>query len=223
MYDLVVDLRRLARQGGALPRATNRSRRRVGLAAAALVVVAVGAVAFRGMRLGEAHAAMAGLKFDDWDWTGAENEARRALESNYVDQYYASVLTITGRHDQAIAAAEHAAKIDPLSPIIQSSFGIVLYNARRYDDALSQLKRSIDLEPRNYAAMLKPGVVYEALGRPREALVVFDRPEFRESPCIARAYALLGRRDDALKVMNGLVKRWGDLQEMAIAYFVLGD
>ena len=32
----------------------------------------------------------------------------------------ASVLTITGRHAQAIAAAEHAVKIDPLSPIMQS-------------------------------------------------------------------------------------------------------
>ena len=36
--------------------------------------------------LGEAHAAMAGLKFDDWDWAGAETEARRALELNYVDE-----------------------------------------------------------------------------------------------------------------------------------------
>ena len=35
----------------------------------------------------------------------------------------------------------------------------------------------------------------------------------------------LGRRDDALRVLNGLVKRGGafDLQEMAIAYFALGD
>jgi hypothetical protein len=52
-----------------------------------------------------------------------------------------------------------------------------------------------------------------------------DRPEFRESPYIARAYALLGRRDDALRVLNNLVKRGGafDLQEIAIAYFALGD
>ncbi len=175
--------------------------------------------------LGEAHAAMAGLKFDDWDWTGAETEARRALELNYVDAYYSSVLTITGRHAQAIAAAEHAVKVDPLSSGIQGSYGIVLFFARKYEDALSQLKRSIDFEPRNYAAILMLGVTYEALGKPQEALAVFDRPEFRESPYIARAYALLGRRDDAVRVLNNLVKRGGafDLQEMAIAYFALGD
>jgi len=176
--------------------------------------------------LGEAHAAMAGLKFDDWDWAGAETEARRALELNYVDEYYPSLLTITGRHAQAIAAAEHAAKVDPLSPIRQNTFGIVLYFARRYDDALVQLKRSIDLDPRNYAANLMLGVTYETVGKAQEALAIFDRhPDLRESPYIARAYALLGRRDDALRVLTGLDKQDGlfVLQEVALAYFALGD
>ncbi len=176
--------------------------------------------------LGEAHAAMAGLKFDDWDWTGAETEARRAFELNYVDAFYPSLLTITGRHAQAIAAAEHMVKVDPLSSGMQSSYAIVLYSARKYEDALSLLKRSIDLEPRNYAANLMLGETYEALGKPQEALAIFDsRPDLRESPYIARAYALLGRRDDAIKILNALVKRGGafDLQEVAIAYFALGD
>jgi eukaryotic-like serine/threonine-protein kinase len=176
--------------------------------------------------LGEAHSAMAGLKFDDWDWAGAETEARRALELNYVDEYYPSLLTITGRHAQAIAVAEHATKIDPLSPIRQNTFGIVLYHARKYDDAVAQLKRSIDLDPRNYAATLMLGVMYETLGKAQEALAVFgSHPDFRQSPYIARTYALLGRRDDALRVLSGLVKRGGafDLHHVAVAYFALGD
>jgi eukaryotic-like serine/threonine-protein kinase len=176
--------------------------------------------------LGEAHAAMAGLKFDDWDWAGAEIEARHALELNYVDEYYPSLLTITGRHDQAIALAEHVAKVDPLAPIRQNTFGIVLYHARRYDDAVAQIKRSIDLDPRNYAATLMLGVMYETLGKAQEALAIFDsHPDFRESPYIARTYALLGRRDDALRVLSGLVKRGGafDLHHVAVSYFALGD
>ncbi len=176
--------------------------------------------------LGEAHAALAALKIADWDWKGAEAEGRRALELNFVSDSYQSVLTITGRHAQAIAAGEHAVKVDPLSPIMQESFGIVLFFARRYDDALAQLKRSIELEPRSYGATLVLGVTYEALGKPQEALAVFDRSdELRESPYIARAYAMLGRRDDALRVLNSVVKRRGtfDLQETAIVYFALGD
>jgi eukaryotic-like serine/threonine-protein kinase len=175
--------------------------------------------------LGEAHAAMSGLKFDDWDWAGAEAEARRALELNYIDHYYASLLTITGRHAQAIAAAAHAAKVDPLSSGIQSSYGIVLFFARKYAEALAQLKRAIDLEPRNYAAVYMMGVIHERLGHPQEALAIFDRPEFRDSPYIAEAYALAGRRDDALTVLNGLATRKDafDPQGVAMAYFALGD
>jgi eukaryotic-like serine/threonine-protein kinase len=175
--------------------------------------------------LGEAHAAMAGLKFDEWDWAGAEAEARRAFELNYVDEYYPSLLTVTGRHARAIAVAEHAIKLDPLSPIRHNTLGIVLYSARRYDEALAQLNRSIDLDPRNFAATLMVGIILETLGKPQQALAVFDRPDFRESPYIARAYALAGRRDDARRVLSGLVERGGafDLHEAAIAYFALGD
>ena len=175
--------------------------------------------------LGEAHAAMSGLKFDDWDWVGAETAARRTLELNYIDHYYASLLTITGRHGEAIAAAGRAARLDPLSSAIQSSYAIVLYFARNYEAALAQLQRSLDLEPRNYAATLMMGVIYEALGRPREARAIFDHPDFRESPYIARAYAMLGQRSEAYRVLNALAERQApvDLQEVAITHFVLGD
>ena len=86
-------------------------------------------------------------------------------------------------------------------------------------------KRALELEPRHVGAMSILGAAYEALGRPQETLAVFDRPEFRESPHIAEVYARLGRRDEALRVLNGLAKRGRplDLQAMAIAYFAVGD
>ena len=43
--------------------------------------------------LGEAHAAMAWIKFADWDWAGAEQEARHAIALNLdVDEYFPSPL-----------------------------------------------------------------------------------------------------------------------------------
>jgi len=174
--------------------------------------------------LGEAHAAMAGVKFDDWDWAGAETAARRALELNHPSGRTASLLTITGRHAEAIAAAARAARLDPLSPGMQASYAIVLYFARNYEAALVPLQRSLELDPRNYAATLMLGGTYEMLGRPREALAIFDHPDLRESPYIARAYALLGQRREALRVLDALAERQApfDLQEVAMAYFALG-
>src|SRR6185503_10480493 len=152
--------------------------------------------------------------------------SRRALALNPdVDSHLDMVLKTTGRHDEAVALCEHAVRVNPLSAEAHRDYGNALYFARRYEDAVSAQQRAIELEPRSRAATLILGAAYEALGKPQEALAVFDRPGFRETPNIAEAYARLGRRDDALRVLNGLAKRGGpvDLQEMAIAYFALGD
>ena len=176
--------------------------------------------------LAEAHNTMAMIRFSDWDWAGAEQERQRALALT-AEGGLAGVntLTISGRHAEAIAVAEHAVKIDPLSLIAHSQYGTVLYFGRRYEDALAATKRALELEPRNSAAMIILGLIYQALGRPQEALAVFDGPELRESPYMALAYAWLGRRDDALRVLDRLEKGAGafDLQAMALAYVVLGD
>jgi TolB-like protein len=175
--------------------------------------------------LSEAHAVMALIKAADWEWAGAEQEARRAIASNPdIDSPLVIVLHITGRQAEALALCEHAVKMDPLSPEAHRCYGNTLYLARKYEDAVPHLKRAIELEQRSTAAVTL-AAAYEAWGKPEEALAVFDRPDFRESPYIADVYARLGRRDEALRVLNGVIKRGGafDLQQMAVAYFALGD
>jgi tetratricopeptide (TPR) repeat protein len=176
--------------------------------------------------LSEAHAAVALINLADWDWAGAEQEARRAIALDPdVNSSLVMVLNITGRHAEAIALSERAVRLNPLSAEAHRFYGNVLFWARKYEDAVSRQKRALDLEPRHAGAMSILGAAYEMLGKPQEALAVYDRPEFRESPQIARVYARLGRRDEALRVLNALVKRERPLdpQAMAIAYFALGD
>src|SRR6185295_17046978 len=108
----------------------------------------------------------------------------------------------TGRHAEAIALSERAVRLNPLSAEAHRYHGNVLFWARRYEDAVSRLKRAVDLEPHHSGAMSVLASAYVALGRPQEALAVLDRPEFRETPKIAGVYALLGRRDDALRVLK---------------------
>ena len=69
------------------------------------------------------------------------------------------------------------------------------------------------------------GVVYQQTGRLQEALGTFEHPPFQGSAYLALTYAMQGRRAEALRVLNSVVKRGGgpDFQEVALVYFALGD
>ena len=103
--------------------------------------------------LAEAHGAlaMARVKYD-WDWTGSEKEFRRALDLNPNDAnghyfYGFSYLLPLGRFDDALREMKRAQELDPLSPVINANLGATLMNARQYDAAIEQLRRTLVLDP----------------------------------------------------------------------------
>ena len=70
--------------------------------------------------LAEPHASLAYVKFYfDWDWAGAEREFQRAIELNpnyaTAHDWYAYLLTATGRLPEARAEIKRAHELDPLS------------------------------------------------------------------------------------------------------------
>src|SRR5206468_12573543 len=77
-------------------------------------------------QLADAHIALANIKYVyDWDWTGSEQEFRRALEldpgSLRAHSNYAFLLMALGRHDEAIREGQNAVQLDPLSSGSQSA------------------------------------------------------------------------------------------------------
>lgn len=82
--------------------------------------------------LAEAHASLALIKENyDYDWPGAEKEFRRAIQLNpeyaTAHQWYAESLSWQGRFEEAFAESEMARQLDPLSLIIASDHGTILY------------------------------------------------------------------------------------------------
>ncbi len=78
----------------------------------------------------------------DWDFAGGEAEFKKAFALDPNDatthQWYAlEIGVLGGREGEAIAEANHAHQLDPMSAIIGYSVGSVLIHARRYDEAIS--------------------------------------------------------------------------------------
>ena len=176
-------------------------------------------------KLAAAHSALGQLKwFYDWDWPGAEREFRRALELDSSDSEarlsYGMMLVATGRFPDAVAQMQQAEQLDPLSSRLESDFGRVLYRARRYDEAVRHFQRAIELDPQNHGAYGRLGDVYQELGQLEEALAMHEKGG---GWGVARVYALMGRRREALNMIEKLKTRAGSAQEIALTYAALGD
>jgi tetratricopeptide (TPR) repeat protein len=108
-------------------------------------------------RLPEGHTALALIVQNyDWDWQTAEREYRRAIElnSNYATahQWYAEHLALLGRFDEALRESEIARGLDPLSLIMATDNGAILYFSRQYDRAIDQLQTVLAMDPNFYRA-----------------------------------------------------------------------
>lgn len=162
--------------------------------------------------LAEAHMWLGTIKFlFDWDWSGAEAEFKQAtaLKPNYAMAHfwYSNYLMAMGRLDEAMTEIERARAIDPFSTVVTYQLGQVLYHARRYDDALRQNGRDLEMHPDNtlfdaalYSAM---SYVYEQKAMFPEAFAAMQRARsLTNDPsgsALAEAYKSSGYRGYLLK------------------------
>src|SRR5262245_45866336 len=86
----------------------------------------------------------------DWDWETAEQQYRRAiqLDPNYATahHWFAELLAYRGRFAEAFAEIELAQQLDPLSLIIATDRGEILYLSRDYDRAIAQARGVLEME-----------------------------------------------------------------------------
>jgi TolB-like protein/DNA-binding winged helix-turn-helix (wHTH) protein/Tfp pilus assembly protein PilF len=103
--------------------------------------------------LAEGHSMMGFIKAHyEYDWSTAEREFQKGIKLNPSDSfshlfYSNSYLSPLGRHDEAVTEMQNAIALDPFSPRIQSFLGRTYIWARRYDDALAQLRKTKEMFP----------------------------------------------------------------------------
>jgi TolB-like protein len=111
----------------------------------------------------------------EYDWAAAEREFRRGLELNPSDAYahlfYSnSLLSPLGRHDEAIAEMNIAARLDPLSAPVDSFVGRSYIWARRYEEALSRTQEATRRHPNFPLNHVRLAHLYPYLGRFEDAI-----------------------------------------------------
>jgi len=104
---------------------------------------------------------------DAYDAAGRSDDAiaayQRAIELKPSFAYYNNIGGIYGRAgkiDQATAAYQKAAEVDPAQAAqAWRNFGITMYNANKYKEAVEPLKKATELDPKNAQAWYLLGTV----------------------------------------------------------------
>jgi DNA-binding winged helix-turn-helix (wHTH) protein/TolB-like protein/Tfp pilus assembly protein PilF len=188
--------------------------------------------------LAEAHASLAYIKFIyDWDWTGAEQEFKRAIALNPLydnaHHWYSHELAALGRKDEAMAEARRALQISPSDTVMNEHMGWTYLMARDYDHAIESVHKAIEMEPDFLLAHRVLGLAYQYKGQHDEAIAEFTRGvdishgDPVAKAYLARAYAAAGQPDQATQMLNELIqlskKQFVPPLEIALTYIALGN
>jgi TolB-like protein/Tfp pilus assembly protein PilF len=117
----------------------------------------------------EAHHRLALIAlYFDWDWEGARAHFERALSAkpgwSVLHHSHAGYFASLGRHDEAAKAMARARGLDPVGVAVAADAGWYEYVARRYDAALRETARALELEPGHQGAVFYALLAHSAKG-----------------------------------------------------------
>ena len=188
--------------------------------------------------LAEAHVSLAYALFrGDWKWADSEKEFRQALAINprsaQAHQWYANLLVVLGRADEAIAHTKLAQELDSTSLIIRSHLGFLYFFAHRYDDSLTACQKVLELDPTFFPVRRYLGQAYAQKGKYDQAIGEFQKAVAGSggSPLIraelAHTLAIAGKKDEAEKILAELKQlatdRYIPAYSIALVYSGLGN
>ena len=186
--------------------------------------------------LAEPHALLAALYQEQWQWSEAEAEYKQALDLNPNDPAahlgYATWLLCQGRMEEALEWNQRARELDPLG-VTGVSTGWILFHARRYDQAIRELRSVVAVHPDYASAHFFLGFALIGNGQPELAIPELEKTALmmHRSPgsleLLATANARAGRRSEAIRLINELKRRRKTAYVPAGAfinpYLALGD
>ena len=185
--------------------------------------------------LSASHSSLASIMlYYDWDFLAVERECKRAIElnPNNADAHsvYAQLLAVLGRPEQARPELQRALELDPLSGPIYFNGMWVLFESRRYQEAIALARKALELNLETGFAHSLISTAEAQLGNFPEALHEADAAiKGDSSPFIlavsAGVYAQAGKKAESLQLLDQLRarRRYVCSYEVAISYVYMGE
>jgi TolB-like protein/Tfp pilus assembly protein PilF len=186
--------------------------------------------------LGEAHLALASVKWAQWDWEGARKEYERAIELNpsYAEAHhlYAHYLWAVGRAEEGLGENRRYLDLDPLWPRPYECMGYHLMMARQFDRAIGFYEKALEIDPTYYFAHTGLGDAYVHQGRLEEAAASYraasglsEDPMLQIPLSLAYIEAVSGNGREAEEILDRLESEGAGVSPavLAMVYGALGD
>ena len=186
--------------------------------------------------LAEAHTSLAFVKLHfEWDFEAAGRGFARAVELNprypTAHHWRAYYFLAVGDAEAAVASSRRAQELDPVSMIIRTDVAEMLYFARHFDESISEITRTLEMDPHFPLAhrllalnLLEKGRFDEALAAGRRSIE--DGREDQLS-LVARIEARRGNLPAARAVLATLEEKYPQrfmlAGSTAAAYVAVGD
>jgi TolB-like protein/DNA-binding winged helix-turn-helix (wHTH) protein/Flp pilus assembly protein TadD len=173
------------------------------------------------------------LNLHYWRWEEGDKELQRGADLLGGREFPLGVIESLIRHrrfEAALAAAERALKLDPLSINARLAAGIAARAAGRHDHAIIEFRKALELSPGHTNAHFQIGVTFVAMGRMDDAirdLELSARPSAvhnsRMEAYLGYAYAAAGRTADARAVLTELESHRRDQYVSPFGFAMIHD
>jgi TolB-like protein/DNA-binding winged helix-turn-helix (wHTH) protein/Flp pilus assembly protein TadD len=165
--------------------------------------------------LAEAHAALGIIFYKfHWDWSAAEREFRQALElnPNYSEGHrrFSEFLYASGRAEEALAEAQRARELDPLSLQATLDMATSFRAIGQYERAIAEFRKALEKSPHLSRAHFQLGVTHVDKGDLNEGIaeletaVKLSQGNPRFLAYLAYADAASGKRREAQEILSKL-------------------
>ena len=184
--------------------------------------------------LAEPFAVLAQAKlYKEWDWAGAEENFRRALELNPTladaRAHYAWYFDLLGPRDRAPEEMRRAIESDPLDPLWPTWLAWMYMDRERYHEAIAAARHATEVNPNFGLGEAMLGLAFAGKGMLDSALTTLEPLAARDPHArgpLAQVYVEIGRIEDA-RNLTAEMEATGDpgfnLWQLPLVYAALGD